>query len=185
MEGHFQSDRPGVRIGAVIAVATVIAVGIWALFLRDDDEFSTAAELGQPFIGSVEDIGDLADSAGHTVYWAGEQPDTELELSALANGRVYVRYLTGGAEAGDPNPSYLTVGSYPFTDAYVALEALGRRDGYVRSTLDDRTIIVFNSDAPRTVYLAKEGEDVQVAVFSPDPAQARKIAASGSVVPAA
>jgi hypothetical protein len=185
MEGHHQSDRPGVRIGAVIAVAIAVAVGVWLLFLRDDDESSAPAELGQPFIGSVDDIGGLADSAGHTVYWAGEQPDTELELTEYQDGRVYVRYLTGGVAAGDPNPSYLTVGSYPFADAYGALEALGRREGYVRSDLDDGTIVVHNSDAPQSVYLAKEGEDVQVEVFSPDPAQALEIAESGSVVPAA
>ena len=124
MEGHHQSDRPGVRIGAVIAVAIAVAVGVWLLFLRDDDESSAPAELGQPFIGSAEDIGELADSAGHTVYWAGEQPDSELELTEYEDGRVYVRYLTGGVEAGDPNPSYLTVGSYAFVDAYGALKRL-------------------------------------------------------------
>ena len=35
-----------------------------------------------------------------------------MELSETGKARVYLRYLTEGAEAGDPRPAFLTAGTY-------------------------------------------------------------------------
>src|SRR5215211_732283 len=109
------TEGRGLRIGAVIAVAAAAAFLVWLLVLRDDDSGSVNVKAGSgPVIASEEDLVALSDKLGQPVYWAGEQVDTRTALTETEDGRVYVRYLTGDAELGDPQPGYLTVGTYPF-----------------------------------------------------------------------
>lgn len=52
----------------------------------------------------------LAASVGHPIYWAGAAAGT-YELTRIADGRTYVRYLPPGVPVGSRR-TYLTIGTY-------------------------------------------------------------------------
>jgi hypothetical protein len=179
----------GVRIGAVIAVAAVAAFLVWFFAIRDsgDDNGGGGAAaqntLG-PIAASETEIADLAKENDQDIFWAGDRPRTsDVELTQTADGNVYVRYLTGGAPIGTPKPSYLTVGTYPFPDAFHALEVIAKRPGAVTKDVDDGGLAVTNRNSPTSVYLAYPGQDFQVEVYDPDPAQALDLVTSGDIQP--
>jgi len=177
-------DR-GVRVGAVIAVALAAAFLVWLLVIRSDDESSTGpvkAGAG-PALGSEADLATLAGKLHHPVFWAGDQPDTRLEITDTKDGRVYARYLTGDAEVGDPRPGFLTVGTYPFKDAFGALEKAAKESGATVQHGDNGALIVTNKSRPTSVYIAYPDQDLQIEVYDPSPERALSIATSGDVTP--
>ena len=113
---------------AIVAVVIAVVAAIVLLSLDDEDDTPIApADAPQP--ASAADLGALAERLGHPVYWVGEQDGTTLELTEEAGGEVYVRYLSGDAEVGDPRSDFLTVGTYPVGDAETAVEESGPRSG--------------------------------------------------------
>jgi hypothetical protein len=180
----------GIRIGAVIVVAAVAAFLVWFFAIRDSDDKGNGGRNGSaqttlgPIAASESEIADLAKENDQEIFWAGDQPGTtDTELTQTADGNVYVRYLTGGAPIGTPKPSYLTVGTYPFPDAFHALEVIARRPGAVTKNVDDGGLAVTNRNSPTSVYLAYPGEEFQVEVYDPDPKNALDLVTSGDIQP--
>lgn len=172
-----EGRRVAVAVGAII----VLAVLAYFLFIRDGDTEVQAD--GQPVAVSEGDLAALAEDIGHPIYWVGERPGTTLEATRLADDQVYIRYLTDDAEAGDPRPQFLTIGTYPVEDAYGTLEQFAERDDSTEEVLDDGGLAVRSDDAPSSVYVAYPDQDVQIEVYDPSPAQAFRIATSGEVRP--
>jgi hypothetical protein len=179
----------GVRIGAVIAIAAVIAFLVWFFAIRDTGSDSssggggnaTANRLG-PEAASESDLAALSQKLDQPIYWAGNQPGTSaMELTQTADGNVYVRYLTGNAGIGTPKPSYLTIGTYPFTDAFHALQVIAKRPGAVVKDVSGGGLAVTNADSPTSVYLAYPNQDFQVEVYDPDPSKGLDLVTSGDV----
>ena len=52
------------------------------------------------------------------VFWAGPRSKARLEFTQTTDGRTYVRYLTGSAQAGVRRADYIAVATYPQPDAY-------------------------------------------------------------------
>jgi hypothetical protein len=181
----------GVRIGAVIAVAAVAAFLVWFFAIRDtgdDNGGGGAPKAGQdivPAMAATEaDLSDLASKDDHPIFWAGDQPGTsDLELTQTADGNVYVRYLTGNAPIDTPKPSYLTVGTYPFPDAYHALKVVADEPGAVTKDVADGGLAVTNTNSPTSVYLAYPDQEFQVEVYDPDPTKALDLVTSGDIQP--
>lgn len=175
-------------IAAIIA-AVAIAVGAWLLLSGDDDDdgggnaspSNDAKELTAST--QVSELKDLADGTGHDVYWVGREGGVSYEWTELPTGEVYVRYLTGGAEAGDPNPAYLTVGTYPVGDGIAAIETASQEDGAETFAAPDSGTALVNESAPSSVYVAFPGSEYQIEVYHPDPEVARELVESGSVQP--
>src|SRR5204863_10120958 len=119
----------------------------------------------KPVEVSEAQLSALADKLGQPVYWAGVQPDTKLELTQSKDGRIYVRYLTGNAKIGDPKRSFLTVGTYPYKDAYTTVEGLSNAPGATVEHVGDSGLAVAESSAPTSVYFAQQDEDFQVEVY--------------------
>src|SRR3954451_5571334 len=168
------TDRSGVRIGAVIAVAAVAGFLIWLLVIRDTGNgASSDIPLGQPTpLGASEsDIAAMANEAGHTVYWAGSQPGTHLEATLLSNGRAYVRYLTGNAPIGSPKPNFLTVGTYPVQDAYKTLQVTSKQKGETVDKTGDGGLATQSKRRPKSVYIAYPNRDLQIEVYDPNPSR--------------
>jgi hypothetical protein len=145
-----------VRLSAVVVVLVAVGVIVW---------LEAATETGKP------------------VYWAGPQPGTELELSRPSKDRTYVRYLTGGAEAGDPQPDFLTVGTYAFPNAVSALRKQSTQPGGVLASAPGGATVYFNRNAGQSVYLAYPGVDVEIEVYDPNPRRALQLVSSGQIVP--
>ncbi|HWO16623.1 MAG TPA: hypothetical protein VNM89_07920 [Solirubrobacterales bacterium] len=174
------------RLRVAIAVLALLAAGLvlWAALGGEDDD-SGESSPGQARVVSAAELGALAEDAPGPLYWAGERSGTELEYDEADGGRLYVRYLTEGAEAGDPRPVFLTIGTYPLADAVAALRANAKRTGSeLLEAKGSGAVVWANPDSPTSVYLAEPGAAYQVEVYDPSPRRALTLALSGDVVPA-
>jgi hypothetical protein len=99
------------------------------------------------------------------------------ELSRSATGDVTLRYLPAAVAAGDRRP-LLTVGTYPYRDAFGALEALAKQLGTVSNPVSGGGIAVYRAGLPRNVYLAYPGVELEIEIFSPSESEAHSLARS-------
>ena len=160
----------------VLSVALVAMVVVW--LVRDDDSSSTAAE---PEIVTTTQF---PVEQGKTVYWLGKRPSARYELTESSSGRVYIRYLTGDAEAGDDRTDFLTVATYPEEDGIAALRRAAReQDGAELGRTDDGAVLLVDPSSPNNAHLAYPGANVQIEVYSPTPGQALRLASRGAVQP--
>jgi hypothetical protein len=173
------SRRRIIRIGFWVALAVVVVVVIVAIA----DGGGSSSDTTSAKIVTLEELRDEASSEGKPIYWAGAQPGTELELSRPDQEKTYVRYLTGGAEAGTKDTAFLTVGTYDFPGAAAALKELSKEPGGVGAATAGGGIIYFDRASPQNVYLAYPGVDIEVEVYEPDAKRALGLVASGQIVP--
>lgn len=174
-----------VLIGAGLAMALAALLVVWVLV--DDSgssETATESSSGGAEVVTVDELLETAEGEATPIYWAGLPKEAELELDQAAEDRTYIRYLTEGAEAGDPRP-FLTVSSYEVDDPAAALRSQGSEPDGVLASAPDGGIVYFSREAPESVYLAYPGVDVQVEVFAPDFQQALGLVTSGEITPVA
>jgi len=169
------------RLGAVLAIAAVVAFVVWFAFIRDSDSSENAGPNSQGT--TLAQLQNLPSEVGHPVYWAGDQPGTTYELTRTERGEIYIRYLPAGVSVGDQRPNYLTVGTYPFKNAYSTLRARAREGGAVSGSLPNRGFYVLSRSRPNSVYVAYRGQDLQIEVFAPSAKRAREIVTSKQVIP--
>lgn len=181
-----KNDRPGPnRIIATIVIALLAAAVVAFLVTRgsDDQNSGSTATLGSDARVVAEDgINDLATEVDHPVFWAGPREGTELEVATKPDGSSYVRYLTGGAKAGDTRPDFFTVATYPVPDAYARLEEVAGKPNSRSRKLDKDTLLVYTGSEPTSVYLAKKGVDLQIEVYDPTPGASLKAARAGEII---
>jgi hypothetical protein len=173
----------------ILLVALLAAALVWWVAGgggKSEDEAAKPPQFpGAARIVSPAELREAAAASSLPIYWAGERPGTELELSETGEVRAYVRYLTGGTAAGDPKSAYLTIGAYKLPNALAALQANARRtDTALRKTPRGAQMWV-DPNSPTSVYLARPGEGFQVEVYDPDPKTALRVALSGDVRPVA
>ncbi len=132
---------------------------------------------------SEADLAGLPSDVGHQVFWAGPQSDTQLEFSSDETGNVHLRYLTGDAEAGDPNQSFLNIGSYPFAGAYEATRKLANGPNVVKIT-EHGGVGFYDPANPYSVIIAWPSQpDLQVEVYDPEKNRSLEFVRSGDIVP--
>jgi hypothetical protein len=174
--------RPGRRRIAT-AVVALLAVGLlgWVLLRGDDD---AGPQAGEPQAADAQQLRELSASVGHPVYWASDPAaGAELELTHQADGRIYVRYLSDGAEVGDDRPGFTTVGTYPVPAAFAALSKEAKRPSAIVRDLPGGGLAYMSSERPTSVYLAWPGSDYEVEVFDPSPKHALDLVLRGKVAP--
>jgi len=132
---------------------------------------------------SVQQLKGLAVTLGHPVYWAGAQPGDTYELTRTSNGSVYIRYLPAGVRVGDPNPRYLTVGTYPQKGALAILKATAAKNHVPTIAVDNSGLAFVDKKSPTSVYVAYPNADLQVEVFDPTASRARQLVTSGQIAP--
>jgi hypothetical protein len=182
-----QYEFRGVRIGAVVAVVAAAAVLVWYFAIRDTGSSEPAStSAGGNTILPVEttqtNLSSLSHRLGQPIYWAGPQPDTKLEISRTANAATYVRYLPTSAAIGEREKGYLTVVTFPFPDAYGALQAVAKKPGRIVDHVPGNGLVVTIKGSPH-VYVAFPKVNYQIEVYDPDASRALSIAASGDVRP--
>jgi hypothetical protein len=180
----------GVRIGAVIAVVAVAAFLVWYFAIRDTGTSTNqpaTATNGQHSVGPVEEspngLKHLSKTLHTTIYWAGKQPNTKIEFTRNTLGHAYVRYLPPNIDIGDRNKGYLTIATFPFNNAYSALQTVSKKPGAVVKSAPDNGLVVTNENAPTFVYIAYPHKDEQIEVYDPNPDHALAVATSGEVQP--
>ncbi len=182
-----KAETPGTgsdKIRSYIALALVaVAAVLLVAWLVSDDEDSSSGGSDTVEVVSADELEDAVADEQEPVYWAGEQEGTELELSQPGEGRTYVRYLTGGAEAGDERADFLTVGTYVQAAPVAALRRQAKESGGVLGTAPGKGVVYFNRNQPTSVYLAYPGVDVEIEVFDPNFTRALQLVNSGQIVP--
>jgi hypothetical protein len=93
-----------------LIAAALLLVGVAGCGSSGDSVSLTA---GEPQVVTASQLSDFAADADGPVYWLGERLGSKYELTETDSGRIYVRYLRGDAEAGDPRSSFITVATYP------------------------------------------------------------------------
>jgi hypothetical protein len=168
------------RVSAVVVLAVTAGVVAWLLVRGNDNSESARSTSARG--ASAQELAALPSSVHHPAYWAGPRRGITYELTQTRDGRIYVRYLPGGVAVGANKP-YLTIGTYPLTDAIAAVRTVARRGGHPPLSISGGGVAAQDTAHPTSVYLAYPGSDYQVEIFDPSPARALHLALSGKVVP--
>lgn len=168
------------RRAAVLLTALLVAIIAYALISDGDDDGSSAKDVAS---ADAEGIHQLAGEEDHDVYWAGPNGAESFEWTKLPDGRIYVRYLTGGAEVEDPRPRFLTVGTYPVGNGVAAVKKAAKSPGAGTLKVKGGGTALVNENAPSSVYVAYRGSEYQIEVFDPDPDRALMLVKSGKIQP--
>lgn len=187
--GDDGADRLDVNRVRKWVLAALVAVGIVVLAIvllggdSGDDDSSTAEGESPAVALSEAELLAEASGLGGPVYWVGPREDTEsYELTTTEEGRTYIRYLTGDAEAGDERADFISVGTYPFPDAKEGLQrsAAGGEGKLEHGQGYDLLVPASGNN----VYVVFDDQpDLQVEVFSPQPGEAERLARDGSLAP--
>jgi hypothetical protein len=185
------TSRPKIGFASVAVLALAASFIAWVLIDRNEPASSStpvaapAAEApvtaDGPRISTVDGLSALAGLRGQPVYWAGPQAGAVYEVTET-DGRAFIRYLTSSTQLGSPQPNFLTVATYPRTNAYADIEAAAERPGAVKIAIP-KGLAVYDSAKPTSVYLAYRGSTQQVEVYSPSGLEARRLVESGLVRP--
>jgi hypothetical protein len=165
---------------AATALAVLLLTGCGGSGSDASSSFSTSP--GAAEIVSPDSLRETASEAATPIYWVGEQAETELELSQPEKDRNYVRYLTGGAEAGDKRANFLTIGTYAQPNAVASLRRQAKRSGGTIDHSPGNATVYYDRSNPQSVYLAYPGAPVEVEVFDPSFKRALQLVESGQVV---
>jgi hypothetical protein len=170
-----------VRIAVVAGAAIVVAFLVWLLAIHNNDDNSGSSDTASsgttgPVIVTPSDLSALPGQVGHPIYWAGARTGSQIELTQTSDGKIYVRYLEGGAKAGDSRPDFLTVGTYPFKGAQKALQDLAAKPGEKSENVSGGGILVYGAQSPTSVYVAYPNQDLEIEVYDPNPQQALEVA---------
>ena len=124
----------------------------------------------------------IAGSAGHPIYWAGKAAGS-YELTRIADGRTYVRYLPAGVPVGSAH-EYLTIGTYVRPSSpYAAVRSAALAKHATIKALKHGELAVQYHQRPQSVYLIFPGARYEVEVYDPSAATAIRLATAGKVVP--
>ncbi len=129
---------------------------------------------------SVSGLQTLADALPSPIYWAGTKEGVDYELTNTSSGRLFIRYLPSGAEIGT-DKTYLTVATYPLTNAYAATQRAAGQQGAVPIAVQAGAIAFYNRARPESVYFAERGSNYQVEIYDPSAARARELVASRQI----
>ena len=184
-------SRPIVLVFAAIVVAAIVVGVILLATSGSSSPTSTASSAATPSQAgaasgttvqaiSLAGLRALPASLGHPVYWAGPRAGTTYELTKTPDGRVYVRYLTGGARVGSPLPNFLTIGTYVVPNAAAAVRTAAAQPGAVRVPVSGG-FGFYNRARPTSVYFAYPGSNVQVETYDPSAAVARQLVETGAI----
>lgn len=174
--------RRGSRRPLVLSLsALVVAVLLAVLLLAEGGGGSSDAT---PQATDSAQLRELSATIGHSVFWAGAPAaGTELELTRSAADAVYVRYLSGDAEPGDPRSQFTTVGTYPVPSAFTVLSRAAAQPTAITRDLPGGGIALLDTRRPQSVYLAWPGSAYEVEVFDPSPKRALDLVLDGAIAP--
>jgi hypothetical protein len=178
-----QALRTAVLVLAIFLIAAVVVWIVDGSGGGGSEEATEAPPPGAPRIVTPAELRAAAASAPLPIYWAGKRADAQLELSEQGGGRAYVRYLTGGAAAGDPKPAFLAVATYRLPHALEDLKANAARGGSKLRKAPGGLLAWVDPRRPTSVYLARAGAPYQLEVYDPDPKTALQVALSPQLRP--
>lgn len=173
------------KLGALVAaVAALIVLGV--VLMNRGDEAQSSVTTGvrtEPFKADEAALRTIAGSVGHPVYWAPAEKPVTYEITQTPDGRLYIRYLPADTQLGDPRPNFLTVGTYPQSDAFKTVQTGAKKAGAVSKELPGGGLTVSQKDRPTSVFFAYPESTVLVEVYDPTAGRAEALVTSGSIRP--
>ena len=176
-----------IAVLVLLMCAVMAAFGFWWFAMRVTTQPATTPTTptvttpkGQGAVAVSEAGLHTLASLGRSIYWAGPQPDVTYELTQHPDGRVYLRYLPSGTPLGSPK-AFLTVASYPVTDAYAVTRSVAVQAGSIQVEVGHGGVAFYRSELPTNVYVAFRGSEYQIEVFDPSPQRARALVQSGAI----
>jgi hypothetical protein len=170
-----------------LVVALVVAGAAWFVVLRPSDSSgsasSSAASTPGAHAATVAGLRAASAALGHPIFWAGARPGMTYELTVTKQKNAYVRYLTAGVKPGDPRPNFVTVGTYPKTNAYGVLTSARTIKNARVQSFGNNELAVSYPNRPNSVYVAQRGSNFMVEVFAPASRGAETLVRSGLIVP--
>ena len=172
------------RLLLVLALVALLAAGgaFAAVELTREDAPALPAA-GRPALLTAGTLAAVGGAVGHDVYGVRAPAGTTPEITRGSDGETWVRYLRGDARPGDARADFLTIGTYPRSDALAAAKAAAEGDQQRSAELPDGGVMLWSIERPESVYAASPGSDLLVEVYSPDAAQARSLVRDGAVAP--
>lgn len=179
------SRRLAAALGLLLAAAA--GVGVWLLVRDSSPSTSTAATtttstvtpLG-PVAATPATLLTYVKALGRPIYWAGPLPGYTYEFTETSSGNVYVRYLPRGVRVGDKRAAFRVIGTYPYTGALKALQAVAKSGG---TKLSGGGLLVESAGNSKSVHIAYPGSDYEIEIYDPRPGRARTLALSGKLTP--
>lgn len=169
-------------IGLVASVVLVLVAAVLAFAGGKGGGLPQGLESSPHFV-TASDLAALEETLGHPIYWAGERPPDQLELKQEVDGSVFLRYLPPGTEAGDPQVTFLTVGTYPVADAQAALRRVATEASTSIERLTGGAVVLPNPASEGSVYLAYPDSDLEIEVYDPTPGRALRLIRTGAIRP--
>jgi hypothetical protein len=181
---HSRRAQQGHLRVSVLAVAlAAVAVVVWVVMRGERGPAAIPAVNAGPKLVSRAQLKEFANTLGRPLYWAGPKAGSSLELTRASGGKIFIRYLPRGAEAGDPRPDFLTVGTYAGPQSFARLKQARTGPGAISMRLAHHGLVVFDWREPTSVYFGYSDADYQVEVFAPANETARALVLTGRVVP--
>jgi hypothetical protein len=160
------------------AATGLVAAGQLAAF----GSLNSSAAAEKPAATSPAGLRSLAGKLGHPLYWIGPKRGYTYELTRSAGGQVFIRYLPPRVKVGTKT-AYLTVATYPYRNAYGALQALAKGARTVTITIAGKGLAQYDTRNKKSIHIAYPKSNFQIEIFDPVPAVARQIVTSGQVRP--
>ncbi len=178
-----KSSNSARLVWLIVGLIAVVGLVTWLVTKGGDDDKSSAVTVktGVPTVMPEADLRAFGRAQGRPVYWAGPLPNRRYEMTRTSGGRYFVRYLTPKADVGDAQPRFLTVGTYPGTKAYAALEAVGKKEGFESIETQSGALVVYDKERPTSVYFAFPDQNFQVETYDPRDGRALRFVLEGKV----
>lgn len=178
------------RSGLILFMIFITGVTIAIWFWRDPanrpivaDPTASASPVNQfgPEVVDLDRVRGLPGELDHPVYWAGQKPDTDYELTVAQDGAVGLRYLPAGA--GDRTQKVLTVATFPKADAYTGLQGSTPAPGHRATVTPSGALVVVEDSNPQVGYLALPDLPYLVQVYAPAGQSVWSLLSSDKIVP--
>jgi hypothetical protein len=168
------------RAGAAAILLAAVAIVLY-LSLRTHSSTPSAPPTSEKVTAvSITGLRTLARTVGHPIFWVGARAGTHYELTRFSNGNIAIRYLPTGAPIGAVG-SYLTVATYPFTNPYGALAALGHQHGSTQVALANGGVAVLSDSNPADIHAAFPSVNYQAEIYDPTPGEAKTLVTTGKL----
>jgi hypothetical protein len=179
-----RARRRPLLLGLAVVVVLLVTAGAFAW---RSSSSAAPADQGTAGPGAVVMTKDqllvVANSAGHSIYWAGTQGLDSYEVT-IDSVNVYVRYLPAGVPVGTKDP-HLTVGTYEKAGAHDTLVTWAAVQGATSKQLAGGALLVQPAGKATSAYFAFTGHDLLVEVYDPTPGRAYSLVESGAIQPIA
>ena len=130
-----------------------------------------------PLFMSADQLRSESKSLGTPIYWAGPEKGVHYEFSRTTLGYLFVRYVPKGKPVGAQPGGFLTVGTYPHSEAFQAV----KQEAGGHSLHGPHGSVVYPRPKGTSVLLAFPRGEYEIEVFDPIGAVAKAIATSGQV----